>query len=99
MRSETPEPLALRSRPIPWTVYATGGLGAMGYGLPAALGGAVAANGRRVVSVDGDGGFQLNIQDLATVTRLRLPIKFFILNNYGYASIRASQRLRRSDGA
>lgn len=71
---------------------ATGGLGAMGYGLPAALGGAVAADGRRVVSVDGDGGFQLNIQELATVARLKLPIKFFILNNNGYASIRASQR-------
>jgi acetolactate synthase I/II/III large subunit len=71
---------------------ATGGLGAMGYGLPAAVGGAVAAGGRRVVSVDGDGGFQLNIQELATVARLGLPIKFFILNNNGYASIRASQR-------
>ncbi len=71
---------------------ATGGLGAMGYGLPAALGGAVAGNRRRVVSVDGDGGFQLNIQELATVARLQLRIKFFILNNNGYASIRASQR-------
>jgi acetolactate synthase-1/2/3 large subunit len=70
---------------------ATGGLGAMGYGLPAAVGGAVAA-GKRVVSVDGDGGFQLNIQELATVARLKLPIKFFILNNNGFASIRASQR-------
>ena len=71
---------------------ATGGLGAMGYGLPAALGGAVAAEGRRVVSVDGDGGFLLNIQELATVAHRKLPIKFFILNNNGYASIRASQR-------
>lgn len=71
---------------------ATGGLGAMGYGLPGAVGGAVAAGGRRVVSVDGDGGIQLNIQELATVARLGLPIKFFILNNNGYASIRASQR-------
>jgi acetolactate synthase I/II/III large subunit len=71
---------------------ATGGLGAMGFGLPAALGGAVGAGGRRVISVDGDGGFQLNIQELATVARLGLPIKFFVLNNNGYASIRASQR-------
>jgi acetolactate synthase-1/2/3 large subunit len=71
---------------------ATGGLGAMGYGLPSAVGGAIATAGRRVVSVDGDGGFQLNIQELATVARLRLPIKFFVLNNNGYASIRASQR-------
>jgi acetolactate synthase-1/2/3 large subunit len=42
--------------------------------------------------VDGDGGFQFNIQELETVRRLKLPIKFFILNNDGYASIRASQQ-------
>jgi acetolactate synthase-1/2/3 large subunit len=71
---------------------ATGGLGAMGYGLPATIGGCLAGNGRRTISVDGDGGFQLNIQELATVARLKLPIKYFILNNNGYASIRASQR-------
>ena len=41
--------------------------------------------------VDGDGGFQFNIQELETVARLNLPIKFFVLNNDGYASIRASQ--------
>jgi acetolactate synthase I/II/III large subunit len=41
--------------------------------------------------VDGDGGFQFNIQELETIARLKLPIKFFVLNNDGYASIRASQ--------
>jgi acetolactate synthase-1/2/3 large subunit len=41
--------------------------------------------------VDGDGGFQFNIQELETVARLNLPIKYFVLNNDGYASIRASQ--------
>ena len=71
---------------------ATGGLGAMGFGLPAALGGCLGANGRRTISVDGDGGFQMNIQELAAVAHLNLPIKFFVLNNNGYASIRASQR-------
>ena len=70
---------------------ATGGLGAMGYGLPAAIGGCIGSNERRTISVDGDGGFMLNIQELEVVRRLRLPIKFFILNNNGYASIRASQ--------
>ena len=50
------------------------------------------ANGRRpVVCVDGDGGFQFNIQELETVSRLKLPITFFVLNNDGYASIRTSQ--------
>ena len=41
--------------------------------------------------MDGDGGFQMNIQELATAKRLNLPIKFFVINNEGYASIRASQ--------
>jgi len=71
---------------------ATGGLGAMGYGLPAAIGGCIGSGGRRTISVDGDGGFLLNIQELEVAKRLHLPIKFFVLNNNGYASIRASQR-------
>lgn len=70
---------------------ATGGLGAMGYGLPAAIGGCLGGGRRRTISVDGDGGFLLNIQELEVVRRLALPIKYFVLNNNGYASIRASQ--------
>jgi acetolactate synthase-1/2/3 large subunit len=70
---------------------ATGGLGAMGYGLPAAIGGCIGSGGRRTISVDGDGGFMLNMQELEVARRLHLPIKFFVLNNNGYASIRASQ--------
>jgi acetolactate synthase-1/2/3 large subunit len=66
------------------------GTGSMGFGLPAAIGAAVAGE-RRTICVDGDGGFQMNIQELATVERLGLPIKFFVVNNHGYASIRASQ--------
>ncbi|MDR3638384.1 MAG: thiamine pyrophosphate-binding protein, partial [Isosphaeraceae bacterium] len=73
-------------------LFSTGGLGAMGFGLPASIGGCLAAGGRRTISVDGDGGFQLNVQELETVRRLQLPIKFFVLNNNGYASIRATQR-------
>jgi acetolactate synthase-1/2/3 large subunit len=71
--------------------YHTAGLGAMGYGIPASIGVCVASGGSRTICVDGDGGFQLNIQELATVAHLGLPIKFFVLNNGGYASIRASQ--------
>ena len=73
-------------------LFSTGGLGAMGFGLPAAIGGCIASCGKRTVSIDGDGGFQLNIQELETVSRLNLPIKFFIINNNGYASIRSMQR-------
>ena len=67
------------------------GLGAMGFGLPAAIGSCLASNLRRTICVDGDGGFQLNIQELETVRRLGLPIKFFVINNGGYASIKLSQ--------
>jgi len=70
---------------------ATGGLGAMGYGLPASIGGCLGSGCKRTVSVDGDGGFVMNIQELEVARRLQLPIKYFVLNNGGYASIRASQ--------
>lgn len=67
------------------------GLGSMGFGLPASIGACVASGGRKTVCVNGDGGFMMNIQELETVRRLNLPIKFFILNNDGYGSIRNMQ--------
>jgi acetolactate synthase-1/2/3 large subunit len=72
-------------------VFHNRGTGAMGFGLPASVGAAVAGSGRRTICVDGDGGFQMNVQELATVVTNRLPIKFFVVNNDGYASIRTSQ--------
>ncbi len=68
------------------------GIGAMGTGIPAAIGVCLAAGGRRTVCIDGDGGFQLNIQELETLRRLNLPIKYFVLNNRGYGSITAMQK-------
>jgi acetolactate synthase-1/2/3 large subunit len=68
------------------------GIGAMGSGIPGAIGACMASGRRRTVCVDGDGGFLVNIQDLETVRRLNLPIKFFVLNNDGYGSIRAMQK-------
>jgi acetolactate synthase-1/2/3 large subunit len=67
-------------------------LGAMGTGLPGSIGTCLASGRRRTICVNGDGGFQLNIQDLETVRRLDLPIKYFILCNGTYASIMAAQR-------
>jgi acetolactate synthase I/II/III large subunit len=67
-------------------------LGAMGTGLPGTIGTCLGSGRRRTVCVNGDGGFQLNIQDLETVRRLKLPIKYFILCNGNYASIIASQK-------
>jgi acetolactate synthase-1/2/3 large subunit len=66
-------------------------LGAMGTGIPGAIGACLASGRKRTICVNGDGGFQLNIQELETVRRLNLPIKYFVLNNDGYGSIRSSQ--------
>ena len=68
------------------------GLGPMGFGIPAALGACIASGGKRTICVDGDGGFQMNIQELEVIHRLDLPVKFFVLDNQGYGSIRNSQR-------
>ena len=67
------------------------GTGAMGIGPPYALGAAM-ASGRRTICVDGDGGLQLNVQELAVIAHRKLPVKLFIIDNFGYASIRTSQR-------
>lgn len=68
------------------------GLGSMGFGLPYAIGSCIANDGRRTILINGDGAFQLNIQELETLHRLKLPVKMFIWNNNGYASIRSMQR-------
>ncbi|QMV18751.1 thiamine pyrophosphate-binding protein [Granulicella sp. 5B5] len=83
-------------------IFHTAGLGSMGYGLPMSIAvsigagqmpkGSPQAGAEQTILVDGDGGFQFNIQELETVRRLGLPIKMFVLNNDGYASIRASQK-------
>ena len=73
-------------------LFHTAGLGSMGYAIPMAIAVSIANPGREVIAVDGDGGFMFNIQELETIHRLQLPIKFFVLNNDGYSSIRASQK-------
>ncbi|MBX3278414.1 MAG: biosynthetic-type acetolactate synthase large subunit [Acidobacteria bacterium] len=61
----------------------SGGLGAMGYGFPAAMGAAVARPGEQVVAVVGDGGFQMSFNELATIVEYDIPVKILIINN-GY---------------
>jgi acetolactate synthase-1/2/3 large subunit len=73
-------------------IFNSQGIGSMGFGIPAAIGGCIASGQRRTVCIEGDGGFAMNIQELETVRRLDLPIKFFVLNNGGYASIQATQK-------
>jgi len=68
------------------------GLGSMGYGVPSSLGACVASGRKRTICVNGDGGFQMNIQELETIVSKGLPIKFFVINNSGYGSIRNTQR-------
>ncbi len=67
------------------------GLGSMGYELPEAIG-AHFATGGEVVTVCGDGGMQLNVQELAIIGGRKLPVKIFVVNNSGYSSIRNMQR-------
>ena len=69
----------------------SGGMGAMGFSLPAAIGAALAVPGRPVVAITGDGGMQVNIQELETVTRLRLPIKLVVLDNGCLGMVRQFQ--------
>ena len=66
-------------RPRHW--MSSSGLGAMGFGLPAAMGAQAAHPGSLVIDIDGDGSFQMNIQELATLYCEKLPVKVFLLNN------------------
>jgi len=77
----------------PRTFLSSGGLGTMGYGLPAALGAQVAFPGRQVIDVSGDGSFQMNSQELATLVQYRLPVKIAILNNNFLGMVRQWQQL------
>src|SRR5436305_3916788 len=70
----------------------SGGMGAMGFALPASVGAASVLAPRPVVVVAGDGGFQLNIQELQTVVRNRLPVKMVIMNNRSQGMIRQFQQ-------
>jgi acetolactate synthase-1/2/3 large subunit len=71
----------------------SGGLGTMGYGLPAAIGAAVADPSRTVVCITGDASIQMNIQELATAVQYRLPVKIVILNNRWMGMVRQWQDL------
>ena len=72
-------------------VFCTKGLASMGYGLPSSIGACLAGGKRKTVSVIGDGGFVMNIQELETVRRLNIPVKLFVLCNQGYGAIQATQ--------
>lgn len=77
----------------PRTLLTSGGLGTMGFGLPAAMGAQAAYPKRQVICVCGDGGVQMNMQELATLVQHRLPVKIVVLNNNFLGMVRQWQEL------
>jgi acetolactate synthase I/II/III large subunit len=77
----------------PRTFVTSGGLGTMGFSLPAAMGVAFSRPGLPVVSISGDGGFQMNSQELTTIVQHKLPIKIFVINNGFLGMVRQWQEL------
>ncbi len=70
----------------------SGGMGAMGYALPAAIGASMGAGRAPVVMIAGDGGYQLNLQEMQTVVRERLPLKLVVINNHCHGMVRQFQQ-------
>ena len=77
----------------PRTFISSGGLGTMGFGLPASMGAALAQPGKLVLNIAGDGSIQMNIQELATISINRIPVKIIILNNEYLGMVRQWQDL------
>jgi len=71
----------------------SGGLGTMGFALPAAIGAKMGAPEREVVAIIGDGGFQMNIQELGTILQTKVPVKIVVLNNQFLGMVRQWQEL------
>lgn len=77
----------------PRTFLTSGGLGTMGFGLPAAIGAALAHPERQIICISGDGSFLMNIQELATIAEQQLNIKTIIMNNNHLGLVRQQQEL------
>ncbi len=77
----------------PNSYITSGGLGTMGFSLPAAIGAQIAAPKKEVYSISGDGGIQMNIQELATVSQEKIPLKIIVLNNGFLGMVRQWQQL------
>lgn len=78
-------------------IHIGGGYGTMGCGLPYAIGSSIALNKGKVYCIAGDGGFQMNIQELETINREKLPIKIIILNNRVLGKISETQHNNHND--
>ncbi|HZK18181.1 MAG TPA: biosynthetic-type acetolactate synthase large subunit [Clostridia bacterium] len=76
----------------PRSFVTSGGLGCMGFGLPASIGAQLGAPDRKVIAVAGDGGFQMTMTELGTLVEQKLPIKIFIFNNKSLGMVRQLQK-------
>jgi len=77
----------------PRTWLSSSGLGTMGYGFPAALGAQMAYPDRQVIAIVGDGGFQMTLNDLATMVQYRVPVKIVVINNRSLGMVRQWQEI------
>lgn len=77
----------------PNSIISSGGGGTMGFGLPSAIGAQVACPDKKIISIVGDGGFQMNIQELILLKAYKLPVKIFIMNNSYLGMVRQWQEL------
>lgn len=73
-------------------IFLTSGLGAMGYGIPALIGAAAISKNKNIIGIESDGSLMMNLQELATLKTITKNIKLVILNNFGYSSIKNTQK-------
>jgi len=73
-------------------LFTSSGHASMGFGLPGAIGACVGNGRRKTICISGDGGLQMNIQELQTLAHFQLPVILFVLNNQGYLTIKATQQ-------
>jgi acetolactate synthase-1/2/3 large subunit len=78
----------------PGKFITSGGMGTMGYGLPAAIGAKIGSPNKRVINISGDGSFQMSLQELGTIKQNKLGIKIIILNNSRLGMVRELQKMK-----
>jgi acetolactate synthase-1/2/3 large subunit len=73
-------------------LFTSCGIASMGFGLPGAIGACIANDKKETICIHGDGGLQMNIQELQTIVTYNLPIKLFVINNDGYITVKLMQQ-------
>ena len=73
-------------------LFTSSGHASMGFGLPGVIGACIASNRQKTIGINGEGGLQMNIQELQTIVTYQLPIVLFVINNDGYLTIKSMQQ-------